>query len=171
LSWFGVDTLEKSRAQLGTACGWTWSSFLDLSNTTTRPQSTRSDVCTKYQEAAKIVNLALQGLVSQCVPGAKVIDVCEFGQTVITAQVSKLYTKKVNGRAIDRGVAFPVCISVNDIVCNHSPLPTDDSVSYIYLICVRRCYCACHGQPKCSTIACRCSVYADTVLPFRKGVP
>jgi len=107
-----------------------WSSFLDLSHTTTRPQSTpRSDVCTKYQEAAKIVNLALQGLVSQCVPGAKVIDICEFGQTVITTQVSKLFTKKVNGQAIDRGVAFPVCISVNDIVCNHSPLPTDDIVS------------------------------------------
>jgi len=107
-----------------------WSSFLDLSHTTTRPRSTtRSDVCTKYQEAAKIVNLALQGLVSQCVPGAKVIDICEFGQTVITTQVSKLYTKKVNGQAIDRGVAFPVCISVNDIVCNHSPLPTDDNVS------------------------------------------
>ena len=36
-----------------------------------------SDVCTKYQEAAKIVNLALQGLISQCVPGAKVMDLCK----------------------------------------------------------------------------------------------
>ena len=36
-----------------------------------------SDVCTKYQEASKIVNLALQGLISQCVPGAKVMDLCK----------------------------------------------------------------------------------------------
>jgi methionine aminopeptidase len=60
-----------------------------------------SDVCTKYQEAAKIVNLALQGLVSQCVPGAKIIDLCEFGHTVIQTQAAKLFTKKVNGQAID----------------------------------------------------------------------
>lgn len=88
-----------------------------------------SDVCTKYQEAAKIVNLALQGLIGQCVPGAKIIDLCEFGHTVVTAQASKLFTKKVNGQAIDRGIAFPVCVSVNDIVCNHSPLPTEEVVS------------------------------------------
>lgn len=36
-----------------------------------------SDVCTKYQEASKIVNLALQGLVGMCVPGAKTVDLCQ----------------------------------------------------------------------------------------------
>ena len=30
-----------------------------------------SDVCTKYQEASKIVNLALTGLLSQCLPGGE----------------------------------------------------------------------------------------------------
>lgn len=88
-----------------------------------------SDVCTKYQEAAKIVNLALQGLVAQCLPGAKILDLCEFGHTVVNTQASKLFTKKVNGQTVDRGVAFPICISVNDIVCNHSPLETEERVS------------------------------------------
>eukprot|EP00339_Tiarina_fusa_P017815 CAMPEP_0117036120 /NCGR_PEP_ID=MMETSP0472-20121206/25609_1 /TAXON_ID=693140 ORGANISM="Tiarina fusus, Strain LIS" /NCGR_SAMPLE_ID=MMETSP0472 /ASSEMBLY_ACC=CAM_ASM_000603 /LENGTH=400 /DNA_ID=CAMNT_0004745789 /DNA_START=167 /DNA_END=1369 /DNA_ORIENTATION=- len=86
-----------------------------------------SDVCTKYQEASKIVNLALEGLVAQCIPGAKILDLCEFGHTVMTAQAAKLYTKKVDGKLIDRGVSFPVCISVNDIVCNHSPLATEET--------------------------------------------
>lgn len=90
---------------------------VDLSN---------SDVCTKYQEASKIVNLALKGLVEMCVPGAKVIDLCQFGTTVIDTQASRLYTKKVNGVPIERGVAFPVCISVNEIVCNHSPLSSEE---------------------------------------------
>ena len=81
-----------------------------------------SDVCTKYQEASKVVNLTLEGLVSQTIVGAKVLELCEFGTTVMEAATSKLYTKKVNGKAIDRGVAFPVCVSVNDIVCNFSPL-------------------------------------------------
>lgn len=80
-----------------------------------------SDVCTKYQEASKIVNLTLEGLVSQTVVGAKVLELCEFGTTVMETTASKLYTKKVDGQIIDRGVAFPVCVSVNDIVCNFSP--------------------------------------------------
>eukprot|EP00543_Licmophora_paradoxa_P000408 CAMPEP_0202443590 /NCGR_PEP_ID=MMETSP1360-20130828/2806_1 /ASSEMBLY_ACC=CAM_ASM_000848 /TAXON_ID=515479 /ORGANISM="Licmophora paradoxa, Strain CCMP2313" /LENGTH=400 /DNA_ID=CAMNT_0049059317 /DNA_START=92 /DNA_END=1294 /DNA_ORIENTATION=+ len=86
-----------------------------------------SDVCTKYQEAAKIVNTTLEGLVSQCIPGAKIIDLCQFGTTVMQAQAGKLYTKKnSDGQLMDRGVAFPVCISVNDIVCNHSPLASEE---------------------------------------------
>lgn len=85
-----------------------------------------SDVCTKYQEASKIVNLTLEGLVKQCVPGARVVDLCLFGSTVMEAAANKLYTKKVNGVLMDRGVAFPVCISVNDVVCNHSPLLSEE---------------------------------------------
>lgn len=85
-----------------------------------------SDVCTKYQEASKIVNLALQGLIGQCVPGARVIDLCKFGTAIIETSASKLYTKKVNGVAVERGVAFPVCVSVNDVICNNSPLSSEE---------------------------------------------
>jgi len=85
-----------------------------------------SDVCTKYQEASKIVNLALKGLVEMCVPGTKIIDLCQFGTTLIDSQCARLYTKKVNGSAIERGVAFPVCISINELVCNHSPLLSEE---------------------------------------------
>jgi len=85
-----------------------------------------SDVCTKYQEASKIANLALTGLVGMCIPGAKIVDLCQFGTTVIEAQTSKQYTKKVKGNAIEKGVAFPVCISVNETVCNQSPLASEE---------------------------------------------
>lgn len=94
----------------------------------THPSTSPSDVCTKYQEASKIVNLALQGVVGQCVAGANILDICEFGTAVINAQAAKLYTKKVNGNAIERGVAFPVSVAVNDVVCNYSPLATDETV-------------------------------------------
>ena len=88
------------------------------------------DVCTKYQEASKIVNLALTGLISQCIPGAKILDLCNFGTTIINTQAMKLYQKKVNGVAVERGVAFPVCVSVNDVICNHSPLASEETVSF-----------------------------------------
>lgn len=85
-----------------------------------------SDVCSKYQEASKIVNLALQGLVKQCIPGAKIVNLCKFGTTVIETQASKLHTKKVKGKTVERGVAFPVCVSVNEVVCNCSPLESEE---------------------------------------------
>lgn len=84
-----------------------------------------SDVCSKYQEAAKITNLALSGLVSQCVTGAKIMDLCQFGTAVIETQTSRLYTKKINGLTVEKGVAFPVCISVNEVICNRSPLSSE----------------------------------------------
>jgi curved DNA binding protein len=51
---------------------------------------------------------------------------CKFGSTIIETSASKLYTKKVNGVAIEKGVAFPVCVSVNDVICNHSPLASEE---------------------------------------------
>ncbi|GFH47944.1 hypothetical protein CTEN210_04420 [Chaetoceros tenuissimus] len=85
-----------------------------------------SDVCTKYQEASKIINLALTGIVGQCVAGAKIVDICQFGTTILETSLKGLYNKKVDGVAIEKGVAFPVCISVNEIVCNHSPLASEE---------------------------------------------
>lgn len=47
------------------------------------------------------------------------------------AQVQKLYNKNKDGQKIEKGVAFPVCISVNDVVCNHSPLTSEELVSAV----------------------------------------
>jgi|TARA_B100000459_G_C8558275_1_gene192753 methionine aminopeptidase len=40
-------------------------------------------------------------------PGAKVLDLCKFGDTVIAQKCGSIYQKKVNGKAIEKGVAFP----------------------------------------------------------------
>lgn len=104
-----------------------------------------SDVCTKYQEASKVVNLALSGLVSRCLPGATISELCKFGNDVITLQCSKLYNKggtsssaatggkdgEKKSKKIEKGVAFPVCVSVNDIICNHCPLASEETVSFV----------------------------------------
>jgi hypothetical protein len=109
-----------------------------------------SDVCTKYQEASKVVNLALSGLVSRCLPGATISELCKFGNDVITLHCSKLYNKgggtssssstaattaaggeSKKSKKIEKGVAFPVCVSVNDIICNHCPLASEETVSFV----------------------------------------
>lgn len=91
---------------------------LDISN---------SDVCTKYREAGKIANLALQGLMLQVKPGAKVLDLCKFGDKVIVQKCESIYQKKVKGKLIDKGIAFPTCVSVNECVCHYSPLESETS--------------------------------------------
>ena len=49
------------------------------------------------------------------------------------SQTSKLYNKKSSGVAVEKGVAFPVCISVNDVICNRSPLSSEELVSFLFV--------------------------------------
>ncbi|KAJ6407720.1 hypothetical protein OIU84_011088, partial [Salix udensis] len=86
---------------------------------------TSSEVVTKYKSAAEIVNKALQLVVSECKPKAKIVDICEKGDSFIREQTGNMY-KNVK-KKIERGVAFPTCVSVNNTVCHFSPLASDES--------------------------------------------
>merc|ERR1719331_1997294 len=58
-----------------------------------------------------------------CVPGADVAGLCEMGDKMIEEETGKLYNKKdKDGRKMEKGIAFPTCISVNEIVGHFSPL-------------------------------------------------
>ncbi|KAG8085267.1 hypothetical protein GUJ93_ZPchr0010g9999 [Zizania palustris] len=85
-----------------------------------------SDVVTKYKDAAEIANNALKLVVSLCQPKAKIVDICEKGDSFIREQTGNIY-KNVK-RKIERGVAFPTCLSVNNTVCHFSPLTSDEAV-------------------------------------------
>jgi curved DNA binding protein len=84
-----------------------------------------SDVVTKYQEAAKITQAALTMIISKCVPGAKVIDLCKEGDELMEEKLAGIYKTKKGGKTIEKGLAFPVCLSVNECVCHFSPLASD----------------------------------------------
>ncbi|CAI0426309.1 unnamed protein product [Linum tenue] len=87
---------------------------------------TSPEVVTKYKNAAEIVNKALQLVVKECKPKAKIVDLCEKGDSFIREQTGNMY-KNVK-KKIERGVAFPTCVSVNNIVCHLSPLASDERV-------------------------------------------
>ncbi|XP_010553237.1 PREDICTED: ERBB-3 BINDING PROTEIN 1-like [Tarenaya hassleriana] len=87
---------------------------------------TSSDVVTKYKSAAEIINKALHLVVSECKPKAKIVDICEKGDAFIREQTGNMY-KNVK-KKIERGLAFPTCISVNNTVCHFSPLASDETV-------------------------------------------
>ncbi|KAH7510481.1 hypothetical protein FEM48_ZijujUnG0125400 [Ziziphus jujuba var. spinosa] len=74
----------------------------------------------------EIFSEALQLVVAECKPKAKIVDLCEKGDSYIREQTANMY-KNVK-KKIERGVAFPTCISVNNTICHYSPLASDESV-------------------------------------------
>lgn len=87
----------------------------------------KSDIVTKYRTAAGIADAALQKVISEVKTGASVKALCMLADEFILAETSKIYNKKENGRKIEKGIAFPTCISINEICDYYSPL--DDSVN------------------------------------------
>ena len=80
-----------------------------------------SDVVTKYRLAAEIAQSALEGVLGQLEAGKDVVELCKFGDLVMQQRCGAIFkTKK-----IDKGVAFPTCISANEILCHYSPLATE----------------------------------------------
>lgn len=79
------------------------------------------DVTTKYRSCGDIAQKALQVVCEACVEGADIAELCAMGDKVMEEETGKLYNKKVKGRKIEKGVAFPTCISINDQVGNFCP--------------------------------------------------
>jgi len=79
------------------------------------------DVTTKYRTGGDIAQKALQAVCEACVEGADIAELCALGDKILEEETGKLYNKKVKGRKIEKGVAFPTCISVNDLVGNFCP--------------------------------------------------
>jgi hypothetical protein len=57
-------------------------------------------------------------VIDECKPGKKIVDVCVFGDKLVDEMLSHVYGK---GK-IEKGSAFPTCISVNACVGHFSPL-------------------------------------------------
>lgn len=82
-----------------------------------------SDVLEKYVIVSRIVNKALEMLLEQCKPGAEVSALCDAGDDYIEKECAKFYSKK----KLPRGVAFPTCVCVNNVVANCAPMTTGSS--------------------------------------------
>jgi len=76
-------------------------------------------VVTKYKMSAEIVNKVLKEIMAECKPGCSVRDLCILGDKKLTEETSKSYKKD---KKITKGIAFPTCISVNNVICHYTPL-------------------------------------------------
>ena len=80
-------------------------------------------VVTKYKMAAEIVNKVLKEMISECKPGCSIRESCILGDKKLTEETGKAYKK------LAKGVAFPTCISVNNVICHYSPLLSEPDTS------------------------------------------
>ena len=79
---------------------------------------TAPGVMEKYKTAGKIAEDVLTEITTKCVEGADIYELCVFGNQRIEEHCSKVYNQKKT----EKGVAFPVCISVNDVCAYFSPI-------------------------------------------------
>lgn len=79
-------------------------------------------VTTKYRTCGDIAQKALAAVLDACVDGADITELCVLGDRIMDEETGKLYNKKEKGgKKIEKGVAFPTCISVNDVVGHFCP--------------------------------------------------
>ena len=70
------------------------------------------------QDAGLIADEVLKFTIEQCKPSANLYEICQSSDNLIKEKLSKIYTKK----KYIKGIAFPTCISINEICGNYSPL-------------------------------------------------
>jgi len=75
----------------------------------------------KHREASVVVGKAVSAIIKETVPGKLILDLCNLGDRIINEEVAKKYNKA----KIEKGIAFPTSISVNNVVGHYSPLSTD----------------------------------------------
>jgi len=80
----------------------------------------------KHKAAAGITDAALKKAVELAIPGADIYTICQTVDDQIEDEVKKTFNNKKN-KKIERGIAFPTTVSVNNIMGHYSPLKDESS--------------------------------------------
>lgn len=70
---------------------------------------------------------ALEKAIGLCVEGADISKVCGEIDSYIEEELTKVFSNK-KSKKLERGIAFPCCISVNEICGHYSPCPDDSRI-------------------------------------------
>jgi curved DNA binding protein len=98
----------------------------DFDNETEKTFVEEPAILDKYKAAASITDACLAKAVELCVPGADIHTVCQTIDEMIEEQCKKTYASK-KAKNIEKGIAFPTCISVNQLMGHYSPLSDESS--------------------------------------------
>lgn len=81
-------------------------------------------VLDKYTAAGKVARRAMEELLQKLLPGADVHELTRWGNT----RIVELCREHFPSKKMEKGVAFPVCVSPNEIVGNFAPLKEESIV-------------------------------------------
>lgn len=76
-------------------------------------------VVNKYKVAGEIANDALKAVLAEVKVDASTYDLCAIGDKVVADRTAALFKKQ---KQMKKGIAWPTCVSVNNIICHYSPL-------------------------------------------------
>jgi len=83
-------------------------------------------VVTKYKMAGDMANATMKKIAAECKDGASCRAISESGDKMVLEETSKVYKKE---KDMAKGIGFPVCISVNNVVCHFSPLHSEEDMT------------------------------------------
>jgi len=83
-------------------------------------------VVTKYKMAAEITNKVLKEGLALCVVGASVREICSKCDLRVEEETAKAFKKD---KKVQKGIAFPCCVSVNNCICHFSPMNSDPDIT------------------------------------------
>ncbi|TIA76213.1 hypothetical protein E3P91_00113 [Wallemia ichthyophaga] len=85
----------------------------------------------RHKVAADIVKRAFDQIVIKSVKDAKVIDLCTSTDAFINQEAGKVFNNK---KPIPtKGVSFPTCVNVNNVISHFSPLASDPDTNSVSL--------------------------------------
>eukprot|EP01064_Diplonema_japonicum_P003590 TRINITY_DN122_c0_g4_i1.p1 TRINITY_DN122_c0_g4~~TRINITY_DN122_c0_g4_i1.p1 ORF type:complete len:416 (+),score=168.74 TRINITY_DN122_c0_g4_i1:72-1250(+) len=111
-----------------------------------------SAVVEKYKMAGSFCNMALKEIIKQAAPGVTVLALATTGDNVLLEQTEKVFNKGKGDDKIEKGIAFPTCINVNQTVCHYSPT-LDDTHPPLAVGDVVKIDLGCHVDGFCAVVA------------------
>ncbi|KAJ2821107.1 hypothetical protein FBU31_005012 [Coemansia sp. 'formosensis'] len=84
-----------------------------------------SEINPKYQSTAAVVEQVLKQVLSVVVPGISVASLCSYADSLVSAYTKSVHRKETE---IERGASYPATVSVNNIIQNCSPSPSEDTL-------------------------------------------
>lgn len=94
-----------------------------LQKTTMSSEENFDVTLTKYKTAGEIAAKAIRQVVDSVAEGKTVLELVELGDKAVEEGTGAVYKDK----KLSKGLAFPTTISINQVVTNFAPLPSDDA--------------------------------------------
>ncbi|CCG82706.1 Ribosomal export complex protein Arx15 / FY16936)) [Taphrina deformans PYCC 5710] len=81
------------------------------------PDDLTQSVLIKYNTAARFANQALAAVLSKCQAGANTQELCTLGDQILTESTQAVYKT-----GVERGIAEPTTVNVNNALSSYSPM-------------------------------------------------